>query len=384
MSFRKKNDEVGYAHWVVGVDNSSPEKIAAYVYSLLESQPKSSWYSSGHYQIVRAVFRSFNAFTGKDLEFEMPVEGSTNNSNKAKVIMVNIDDDSQHTAVEPVDWKGVFVCSGLRLLALPACYIPCMNARSDHITAQDEKFLSWAGEMLGNGTYLVREIPSELDKGDPRDIEPIQRLLYRYLNSNGRSRDIVKLFSQMLFNRPVAAIPLAYTYREMGNTKDSMSMLLRALRKDPLCVDLLLAQIKILLEINKPHLALPLARIATEQEPLSPDTWLALAKVYLALEEAELVLLALNGLPSRVFSGKNPLRPPEAALEDLVTLPNKIPAKSITEPPGRPAFVLEHEWRYFDTESEYSELFPELKPGVKQQQQQQKNIYKKKKTKGNF
>ncbi len=117
-------------------------------------------------------------------------------------------------------------------------------------------------------------------------------------------------------------------------------------------------QVACLLCVSKPHLALPLARTAVEQEPLNAKCWLALARSYLALGMYQHVLVSLNGLPPKHA------RFPENALDDLVNFPAEIPAKSVTTAPERPKYLAKHEWAFFDMEKVQSYSLSVSRGGV--------------------
>lgn len=283
--FLQKHPDAAYSHWTLGVDNSSPASLSAYFQAVIADQVKASWYAGGSYTIVGGVYCSFDAFTGLDLRVEMHI------GQNPGIKHFGIDTQGRTYPTTERMWRGAFVTSGLRLITMPAAYLTCMNARKVHVTSLETKFLQHTSEFILNESRIQRGVPWELETADTRDVDVLQRIIHKYFMQHGRIEDTIKFFTPLLASRPVAAIPLASAYAaRTGAFADAITVLLRALKRDPLCVTLLIAQAQTLLEAKKPHLALPLARTAVEQQSDCAEAWLVLARCYLALDCYEQVL----------------------------------------------------------------------------------------------
>ena len=202
-------------------------------------------FASGSFSTVGGLYCTFDAFSGLDVRVEIHPGSNPAAQDYA------VDTQGHRYPTTEKMWRGAFLSNAFRLLSLPACYIPCLNYRDFVFSKLERRFLAWAGEFIAAEARLAHAIPWELDTIDPRDVEVVQRIMHKYFFQYGRLEDAIRFFTPLLSARPVVAISLSSAYQaRCGSEADAITVLLRSLKRDPLCVDLLLAQVRVRGRVN--------------------------------------------------------------------------------------------------------------------------------------
>ncbi|GAB5354352.1 hypothetical protein AAMO2058_000111300 [Amorphochlora amoebiformis] len=347
LSFLSSPAHQTYLHWFLGADTSSVAAICAY-FQRLQSLDSGAYAKAGP-EIVGATIGVYNAFAGMDLRIQINLDA------KPAVSVYAVDESlRRHDRVTEDMLDGAFVCSCLRRIAMPPSLVPSLHVEDDWVPKGVEKLFIKAVERLLEAGAIIKGFENADVIQRQQAVTVLQALIERHFAYTHSPKAGIKFFKPLLTFNPILATSVASLLKLRGRKYAAVRVLMSALRAVPNSVPLLVCQAELLLDLEKPDLALPLALAAVETAPLERRVWVLAARCHCALKDYVSAMIALNGLPEEAE---------ETALTDgdipeLVELPHDAPSENsanmrfLEEQNKKPA----HEWEFHDLDQELEEV----------------------------
>ncbi|RDA85712.1 hypothetical protein CP532_0745 [Ophiocordyceps camponoti-leonardi (nom. inval.)] len=304
----------GVYHHVTGVDASSSASLAAYINTL-------TYHDNGPNptsKIVEGVYCCYNAFSRLDMRVHVSIPGT--------VESYCVDERGEKRKASDELWLETYLCSVLRAysyaddgsgdtirkIAGVRRFNPVTNTETEHRFLNAAEQLFFRGWQLGSDTVVQvsTNVSNHLTTG-----------LLKYLKTTGRYTSGINLFEK-LRSQSIEVASLLAKVLFMGNEEVAgIKTLYQSLQKTPMDHVMLDTQAEFLLrkaskaetaEIKEERLrmALGCADRSTVAAPSEFGTWARLAQVYVAMEDWENALTALNSCPMFTYQDKDtPIMP---------------------------------------------------------------------------
>ncbi|RCI09998.1 hypothetical protein L249_8677 [Ophiocordyceps polyrhachis-furcata BCC 54312] len=307
--------QTGVYHHVTGVDASSSASLAAYINTLTyhDNGPNPTT------KIVEGVYCCYNAFSRLDMRVHVSIPGT--------VESYCVDERGEKRKASDELWLETYLCSVLRAysyaddgsgdtirkIAGVRRFNPVTNTESEHRFLYAAEQLFFRGWQLGSDSVvqLSTNVSNHLTTG-----------LLKYLKTTGRHTSGINLFEK-LRSQSIEVSSLLAKVLFMGNEEVAgIKTLYQSLQKSPMDHVMLDTQAEFLLrkankaetaEIKEERLrmALGCADRSTVAAPSEFGTWARLAQVYVAMEDWEHALTALNSCPMFTYQDKDTPMMPE-------------------------------------------------------------------------
>lgn len=281
--------DVGYYHFVTGLDISSTDAPVAYLSTI---QLGSGTTSAKHPQI--ATYCSWNCFTKGDVRMRIEL---TNGGNKTvQLIPGDHRQVSLHGTLEDSVWRETYVSGLIRSIIFcndPSRQLPGLHQLNPvSSTISCKRALSEMVALLPNGRLTGCRTTVQQPTLTQNHLVDALVILAKLTNLQQFVIDQMEKLPQTAF-APLLVDLLISQDKEI----EAVNLLHQSIKRNPRDSAVLNKQTNYLLSKNRPDLAvLPILR-AVESSPMEFEYWATLVKVHLANKCYADALLALNSCP---------------------------------------------------------------------------------------
>ncbi|KAL2176920.1 Chs5p-Arf1p-binding proteins-domain-containing protein [Thermothelomyces heterothallicus CBS 202.75] len=336
---RSGGKPTGVYHHVTGVDASSSASLAAYINTLAYKE----FGPSATSKTLEGTYCCYNAFSRVDMRVHAPFPGS--------VESYCIDERGEKRKATDELWLETYVCSVLRAYSYAddgtgdtirkivgvRRFNPVTNTETEHRFLSAAEHLFFRGWQLGSDSIV--QVPNVVSNH-------LTAGLLKYFHTTGRYASGINLFEKLRTQNVEVASLLAKVLF-MGNEEvQGIRVLHEALKQAPMDYVMLDTQAEFLLrkaqtaatpeqKEDRLRMALGCADRSTIAAPSEFRTWARLAEVYVAMEDWENALTALNSCPMFTYQDKDAPVLPEPRDIHLPTLPETRLDEIDSEPESR-------------------------------------------------
>ena len=298
LSKNKKIIKTGLYHYVYGLNTSNVALISAYISKYIQKKHN----NPTNYHIIQSVFCIFDFFFEKDLRILIKFPGGVK-----KIFYI---DDSEATEVQAEGLRTAFLSSILRMWCFNQNNVPNNALFLEEVNnIQTFDYLCECIEWL-----IINQAKTRLF--NIQKINYILKYFIKYLLSTRRYTFAISFFNKLLhFDLNFAQFAIM-PLKLLNLYNDTMTYLAK-LCTDPNIEDttdstnsymcnyninskqnpkLLWLEIEILTKLKQYDDALKIAKYVTSMTPKNIEAWLALAELYLKMNQHENFLRALNNI----------------------------------------------------------------------------------------
>ena len=297
LSKNKKITKTGLYHYVYGLNTSNVALISAYISKYIQKK-----HNQTNYRIIQSVFCIFDFFFEKDLRILIKFPGGVK-----KIFYI---DDTEATEVQAEGLRTAFLSSVLRMWCFNQINVPSNALFLEEVNnIQTFDYLCECIEWL-----IINQAKTHLY--NIQKVNCTLKYFIKYLLSTRRYTFAISFFNKLLhFDLNFAQFAIK-PLKLLNLYNDTMTYLAK-LCTDPNIEDttdsansymcnyninskqnpkLLWLEIEILTKLKQYDDALKIAKYVTSMTPKNIEAWLALAELYLKMNQHENFLRALNNI----------------------------------------------------------------------------------------
>ena len=297
LSKNKKIVKTGLYHYVYGLNTSNVALISAYISKYIQKK-----HNQTNYRIIQSVFCIFDFFFEKDLRLLIKFPGGVK-----KIFYI---DDAEATEVQAEGLRTAFLSSILRMWCFNQNNVPNNALFLEEINnIQTFDYLCECIEWL-----IINQVKTHIFNIEK--INYILKYFIKYLLSTRRYTFAISFFNKLLhfdlnfaqfaikplkllnlYNDTMTYLAKLCTDPNIEDTSDSTNSYMCNYninsKQNP---KLLWLEIEILTKLKQYDDALKIAKYVTSMTPKNINAWLALAELYLKMNQHENFLRALNNI----------------------------------------------------------------------------------------
>jgi hypothetical protein len=297
MSKNKKITKTGLYHYVYGLNTSNVALISAYISKYIQKK-----HNQTNYRIIQSVFCIFDFFFEKDLRILIKFPGGVK-----KIFYI---DDTEATEVQAEGLRTAFLSSVLRMWCFNQTNVPSNALFLEEVNnIQTFDYLCECIEWL-----IINQAKTHLF--NIQKVNCILKYFIKYLLSTRRYTFAISFFNKLLhydlnfaqfaikplkllnlYNDTMTYLAKLCTDPNIEDTTDSANSYMCNYninsKQNP---KLLWLEIEILTKLKQYDDALKIAKYVTSMTPKNIEAWLALAELYLKMNQHENFLRALNNI----------------------------------------------------------------------------------------
>ena len=297
LSKNKKITKTGLYHYVYGLNTSNVALISAYISKYIQKK-----HNQTNYRIIQSVFCIFDFFFEKDLRILIKFPGGVK-----KIFYI---DDTEATEVQAEGLRTAFLSSVLRMWCFNQTNVPSNALFLEEVNnIQTFDYLCECIEWL-----IINQAKTHLF--NIQKVNCILKYFIKYLLSTRRYTFAISFFNKLLhydlnfaqfaikplkllnlYNDTMTYLAKLCTDPNIEDTTDSANSYMCNYninsKQNP---KLLWLEIEILTKLKQYDDALKIAKYVTSMTPKNIEAWLALAELYLKMNQHENFLRALNNI----------------------------------------------------------------------------------------
>jgi hypothetical protein len=297
LSKNKKITKTGLYHYVYGLNTSNVALISAYISKYIQKK-----HNQTNYRIIQSVFCIFDFFFEKDLRILIKFPGGVK-----KIFYI---DDTEATEVQAEGLRTAFLSSILRMWCFNQTNVPSNALFLEEVNnIQTFDYLCECIEWL-----IINQAKTHLF--NIQKVNCILKYFIKYLLSTRRYTFAISFFNKLLhydlnfaqfaikplkllnlYNDTMTYLAKLCTDPNIEDTTDSANSYMCNYninsKQNP---KLLWLEIEILTKLKQYDDALKIAKYVTSMTPKNIEAWLALAELYLKMNQHENFLRALNNI----------------------------------------------------------------------------------------
>lgn len=291
-----KSKSASCYHFVTGVDTSSSAAIAAHLnvlnFVLGETQV---WFGRApQWHLTQGIYCAWNAFSGVDVRVSATFPGGV----EANVVDVHNQDMGEAAIADESLWLETYMSAALRAVLLKdsdAYFIEMCRHENPLASPEDvDRFYSAFEQLYLRGPLLGGDSSVQVAT---QDANLMVNGFLEVVRSTGRTQPAIELLERLSKNHKSALSLLARVLLLADREIEAVELMVSTIRADPRNAQMLAIQTEFVLGKNRPDLALDLALRLSAAAPADYYSWDLLTRVYIARNQWDQALLALNSCP---------------------------------------------------------------------------------------